>query len=61
MTKCKPNNKEYIIYKILKYTQISHEEFKLINKEVGKNSKLKERARMMESHIYFIETETTGG
>ena len=54
MTKCKPNNIEYIIYKLLKYTQISHEEFKLINNEVGKNSKLKERSRMMESHIYFI-------
>ena len=61
MTKCKPNNIEYIIHKLLKYTQISHEEFKLINNEVGKNSKLKERSRMMESHIYFIETETTGG
>ena len=53
MTKYKPNNIEYIIYKVLKRTQISHEEFNLINNEVGKNSKLKERARMMESQHFL--------
>ena len=37
----------------IKRTQISHEEFNLINNEVGKNSKLKERARMMESQIFL--------